>query len=773
MTRHFFAAALIAWLLFAAGPLSVGDAHATEGVISPRGHFATLDDALAVAADGETIDVYGGLHEGPIAITSSVTLRGHDWPVIDGAGTGSVVTISAPSVSMSGFVIRGSGIQLFAEDAAIQVNAPLAVIEGNRISDSLFGIYLRESHDSIVRNNKVVGKDLDPARRGDAIRLWSSHRVTVDGNSVRGARDLLLSYSNSVVLTGNTVTDGRYAFHFMYCDDALVAGNHLTKNSVGVFLMYSRRLHLRDNVIGENRGPSGYAIGLKDVDEAVIHRNLFADNRVGAYIDNSPSEIGSTVRFESNVFIFNDFGLRLMPSVRNNEYLGNSFIDNNEQVNISGGGALGANLWAVNGRGNYWSDYAGYDADGDGVGDIPYRSEKLFENLVSRNPELRILSYSPSSQAIDFAARVVPFTRPEPKLIDLAPLISPGALPGMRLQQDGSLAPVVFSSVGLLGIAVSLGLLARRLPGGRPRSLRSKAPRGADPLVHVAGLSKQFGANHALRDVSFQVRRGEGLALWGANGAGKTTAIRCLLGLIHFEGTVIIGGHDVRSEGRKARRLVGFVPQEMGFAADTPVEDTIRFFAGLRGSGHADADRLLQRMGLAVHRRKQVRQLSGGLRQRLAIAVSLLGDPPVLVMDEPTANLDAAGRQDVLRVLESLKRGGKTFILASHRPAEIGVLADRVVVLEAGRINDELTVEDFQERLTGASDMHLTLPPASVDQALSTLECAGYRARRNGNGVIVQIRQNAKAAPVTTLVAAGLKVIDFDVLGINEEAGDV
>jgi nitrous oxidase accessory protein len=763
---------LFALIGVVAASLPTGRARADEVVVTQRGQFATLADALVGAEDGERIDVYGGVHRGPIYIGVSIDVRGHDWPVIDGGATGSVVTISAPGVLLTGFEIRGSGVQLFEEDAAVQVNAPRARIEGNRIDDALFGIYLRESHDSEIRWNEITGKPLDPARRGDAIRLWSSHRVSIEGNTVRVARDVLISYSSHVQISGNTITGGRYGLHFMYCDDAVVERNRLTGNSVGMFMMYSRGLQLRDNVAGENRGPSGYGVGLKDVDNAILERNLFADNRVGAYVDNSPSEQGSVVRFESNVFVFNDFGLRLLPSVRSNEYVGNSFIDNGEQVEISGGGKLGANSWAVDGRGNYWSDYAGYDADGDGVGDIPYRSEKLFESLANRNPELRILSYSPSSQAVDFAARLAPFTKPTPKLVDPSPLIAPGSLPGQALSSGGTVVPVIASSLALLGFAISLGFLARKTPHGDGEHGMKPLPLPVNPIVSVYGLNKAYGRSQALTDVSFQVRAGEGLGLWGANGAGKTTVIRCLLGLISFDGTASIGGHDVGSEGKEARKLVGFVPQETGFAADASIDETIRFFGSVRGTGEAECDRLIDQMGLAEHRNKQVRQLSGGLRQRLAIATALLGDPPLLVMDEPTANLDAAGRQDILDVLRRLKWQGKTFILATHRSAEIAALADRVLLLKSGSVVDELAVGDFIEQSFGSTELHMTLAPSSIDRAIAVLEMAGFGSRRNGTGLNVTVSRSAKAAPVTAVIMAGISVIDLELKGGHGEMDD-
>src|SRR5690606_19267336 len=120
-------------------------------------------------------------------------------------------------------------------------------------------------------------------------------------------------------------------------------------------------------------GPSGYGLGLKEVDRYVIEGNVFAGNRVGAYLDGSPfTRRAGSATFTRNAFAFNDIGITMLPAVKGNAIYANDFVDNLEQVAIQGRGDLSGNAFAHDGRGNYWSDYAGYDAAGDGVGDQPY-----------------------------------------------------------------------------------------------------------------------------------------------------------------------------------------------------------------------------------------------------------------------------------------------------------------------------------------------------------------------------------------------------------------
>lgn len=431
MRRLFWFLCLPAALLFVA-PLRAQDESRTIVVDA-----AALPSAVAAAREGDTIEVRGGVLRGHLTLDKTLTLRGVGWPVIDGGDEGTVVHISGPGARFSGFLIKNSGSTLEQENSGIAVVAPRVVVEHNRFENTLFGIYLKEAHNSTVRGNQISSKALEVQRRGDPIRLWYSRDVLVEDNVIDNGRDVVLWYSERLILRNNTVSNGRYGLHFMYCDDAVISGNRLTNNSVGTFLMYSRRVHMHNNTIAHNRGPSGYGVGLKDMDDTVVVDNLFLDNRVGAHLDTSPREVDSIGEFTGNVFAYNDIGVELMPSVRHNMFSSNSFVENEEQVAISGGGMLVENSWTVDGEGNYWSDYAGYDADGDGRGDIVYKSERLFENIMQQEPLLRLFIYSPASNAIDFAARAFPLVQPKPKLTDEEPQMAPRIPDAPPLPQQG------------------------------------------------------------------------------------------------------------------------------------------------------------------------------------------------------------------------------------------------------------------------------------------------------------------------------------------------
>lgn len=213
-------------------------------------------------------------------------------------------------------------------------------------------------------------------------------------------------------------------------------------------------------------------------------------------------------------------------------------------------------------------------------------------------------------------------------------------------------------------------------------------------MITVTGLAKRYGGRPVFDSVTFTVPRGGSTALWGANGAGKSTTLRCLLGLTRFEGEARVDGLDPRTDPREVRRRVGYVPQEFT-CFDMTVRESLEFFGDLKRVPDSRGREVLMTVGLLAEREKPVAALSGGMRQRLALALALLADPPVLLLDEPTASLDAASRQHLLTLLGAMRQAGKTLLFATHRPEEVLALADTVLMMEDGRIRATLTAADF------------------------------------------------------------------------------
>ncbi len=203
-------------------------------------------------------------------------------------------------------------------------------------------------------------------------------------------------------------------------------------------------------------------------------------------------------------------------------------------------------------------------------------------------------------------------------------------------------------------------------------------------MITIRDVSKRFGKIAALDGITTEITDGEFALLLGSNGAGKTTLLRCMLGMHRFEGAIAVGGHDVAADGRAARALIGYVPQRPALPPDLTCTEVMDLFARLRGRRGDPA--WLARVGLEASASTPVRALSGGMRQRLALAVALQADPQVLLFDEPAANLDVTARRALHRDLEDLTGRGRTVILATHLAADPLRVATRALVLHRGRM---------------------------------------------------------------------------------------
>lgn len=427
-----------------------------------RHPIAIVAELIDNASDGETVTIPNGIYEGNLVIRKPIVIDGTTGKVVfDGLGDGTVIEILAPGTTLRGCTIRNSGQDVTGEPAAIRVIAAEVTIADNTIEDALFGIDLRESPDAIIRGNTIEGKDLEAGRRGDGIRLWWSHGCVVEDNTVTTSRDMVFWYSENLRITRNTVNDSRYGLHFMYSHGSVLAENDLHGNSVGVYLMYSDGITLRDNRMRDNRGASGYGIGLKDCDNITITNNALLANRVGLYIDNSPSSMDSTGLLNLNMIAFNEVGLLATPNTHDNVFTRNAFIENEEPAATHGRGRLTLNTFAQDGVGNYWSEYAGFDLDADGIGDVQFEPQSLFGAMLANEPNLRLFIHSPAQQAVEFTARALPELRPESTLVDPAPLASPPKIDLAISPQNGSgLRMGLLSAVLLLfagGWAAMLG----------------------------------------------------------------------------------------------------------------------------------------------------------------------------------------------------------------------------------------------------------------------------------------------------------------------------
>lgn len=230
-------------------------------------------------------------------------------------------------------------------------------------------------------------------------------------------------------------------------------------------------------------------------------------------------------------------------------------------------------------------------------------------------------------------------------------------------------------------------------------------------MIEVAHLTKEFGDFTAVRDVSFTIAPGECVGFLGPNGAGKTTTMRVIAGIFPpTSGTVRVAGHDVQREPNAARRLVGYFPENAPYYPEMSVEEYLAFVARAkrlpRAARRAEVERVIRATSLGEMRRRLVGKLSKGFRQRVGLAQALLGDPQVLILDEPTSGLDPEQVADIRELVKSL-RGQRTIIFSSHILSEVSQVAQRVVIINRGRVVAEDHPEGLARRIEGAVTVHL------------------------------------------------------------------
>jgi ABC-2 type transport system ATP-binding protein len=206
------------------------------------------------------------------------------------------------------------------------------------------------------------------------------------------------------------------------------------------------------------------------------------------------------------------------------------------------------------------------------------------------------------------------------------------------------------------------------------------------PLVVARDLEKSYGSVHAVRGVSFDVRRSEIFGLLGPNGAGKTTILEMVEGMLPIDrGTVTVDGVDVARHPERVRASIGIALQKSAFLERLTLAELLRLFADLYGEDH-EVGALLARVGLQDLAKRQVKTLSGGQQQRFAIAVALVNDPPLLLLDEPTTGLDPQARRSLWDLIDRMRGEGRSIVLTTHYMEEAQELCDRVAILDSGKI---------------------------------------------------------------------------------------
>jgi nitrous oxidase accessory protein len=400
-------------LLPALALVFAGAAFAAELRVRPGESIAATID---LAAPGDTVLVERGVYRENLLISKPLTLKGLDRPRIDGGLKGDTIRVEAVDVTLSGLLVTDSGDDLGAQNAGIYIRpgAHRARVENCAITYSLFGLWIEKANDVRIVGNLITGKrDLQSAQRGNGIQLYNTTGALIENNHVSFVRDgIYVDVSHRAVFRGNHVHHTRYGTHYMNSYHNVWENNAVHDNRGGLALMETRDQLVRNNRVWNN---SDHGIMLRTIQDSVVENNIVAGNQRGFFIYDAEY---NTLR--GNLVIDNEVGVHLWAGSFNNQVDRNDFIRNRQQVRYV---ATRDQDWGKK-EGNFWSNYLGWDRDGDGRGDVPYEASDVVDRLVARLPVVKLLLNSPAIQTLRLISRQFPVLR-APSVVDANPRMRP------------------------------------------------------------------------------------------------------------------------------------------------------------------------------------------------------------------------------------------------------------------------------------------------------------------------------------------------------------
>ncbi|WP_448683633.1 nitrous oxide reductase family maturation protein NosD [Pseudomonas nicosulfuronedens] len=387
-------------------------------------------DQLPLQGDGDIRTLPAGTYTGSFTIDQPLHLRCAPGALIDGQGAGSTLHVRVPGVVIEGCSLRNWGRDLTAMDAAIFIDkaARGTVVRGNDLQGAGFGIWLDATADVQVLDNRIQG---DPGvrsqDRGNGIHLYAVKNALVRGNQVRQTRDgVYIDTSNDSTIENNLFEDLRYGVHYMFTHNSRVIGNTTRHTRTGYALMQSRKLTVVGNRSVDDQN---YGILMNYITYSTLTGNRVEAVRSGdgggdamiAGAEGKALFIYNSLfnRIEDNRFESSALGIHLTAGSEDNRISGNAFIGNRQQVKYV---ASRTQEWSADGRGNYWSDYLGWDRNADGVGDVAYEPNDKVDQLLWLYPQVQLLMTSPAIELLRWVQRAFPVTRP-PGVRDSFPLM--------------------------------------------------------------------------------------------------------------------------------------------------------------------------------------------------------------------------------------------------------------------------------------------------------------------------------------------------------------
>ena len=279
-------------------------------------------------------------------------------------------------------------------------------------------------------------------------------------------------------------------------------------------------------------------------------------------------------------------------------------------------------------------------------------------------------------------------------------------------------------------------------------------------MLKASNLSKKYGSFEALKSVSFEIPSGSTTLFLGPNGAGKTTVIRCIMGLVDFEGTISIDGLDVKTQGKEVRKKIGYIPQHSAFYENLTVAQYGTLIAKLKGVNQSALTRELEAANLREKTNERVSALSSGMRQKLATAFALINDPPIMIFDEPTSNLDHGAQLEFQGTLRKLSKSGRTILITTHLSG-LDEFASGAIVIDKGEIVAKGTPGELLSSLRSLDSMYVRIGDGGADKARELVGNIVENVSFEDGWLNFSSQRSSKAKVIDSLVKGGFNIEDI------------
>lgn len=378
----------------------------------------SVQRAISEAKSGDIINIMPGVYKEKLTVDKRLTIKGEEGVIIDGGGSGSVITLSTDNIVVEGLTIRNSGMKQ--DDSGIYINkANEIIVKRNVLENVHYGIFIANSKRNQIIENQITSYQSHFSKRGNGIHLFKGESNLVKGNEITKVQDgIYFDFTKKVNVTENHISDSRYAMHLMFSEEISAERNNIEKNITGFMVMDSSDIKIHSNRVADHFHVRGFGVLIYESNGIEIAENEIVRNSTGLSMEKGTQTIA-----RKNLIAANQVGLEFKRGDEQNTFTENNFIGNVVQSKISDG-----DMRLDNGeKGNYWDDYNSFDLTGDGIGEEAYKAGSLYDNLLQTQPYWQFYFESPSVKLWIKAESLFP-SMGAVNVYDSKPLIEPVSL---------------------------------------------------------------------------------------------------------------------------------------------------------------------------------------------------------------------------------------------------------------------------------------------------------------------------------------------------------